>query len=292
MAYCSQCGKQISGEANYCRHCGSITRTGKTLAALDYSGPVPELAPAPVTDLPTTLSENAIRGLGKKLQTLLLAEVIPFQRGEIITLGNLLEEDERLLEALSVQPDGLVVATTGRIICLRREPPTLALATTVIEDPDIEAIGAREIGNSIRIRLTCRNSRELSFLTTDKGLARDFIELVEFTISIYSDDDSESFDFEARHPVEYSRAAEAAQKDDETQDRNESLESLKLLLAVSMPLVIMYLKHKQASGEAPTIVGLASKVGIPAMAVPMLMPLLQEKLTELLGENHNLPLLK
>ena len=291
MAYCSQCGKQIPQEANYCRHCGSITRQGKASAAM--SNVIPD--PGPVEQIPSGISDTTMQALRRKLQTLMRTDTVPFQRQEIAMLGNVLGEDETLLETLSVKPDGLVVATSDRIICIRKEPPTLSLTTTLINDPDIEAICAQKIGTAVRIRVSVSNGPELSFVTSDKELAHDFIELIEFTINMYAEDSSETVSRRPHHRMGYSHTDE---DDDDKKshnlpdERNESLESLKLLLTASMPLVIMYLKHKQASGQAPTIVELAGKIGIPAMAMPMLMPLLLEKLTEFLGENHNLPLFK
>ena len=290
MAYCSHCGKQILQEARFCRYCGVITRKGKEYTHLEGRGTTP--GPVPEVQLPTGLSEHTIQALGEELKVLMLADEVPFQREEIICLGTALEKEETLLEALSVRPDGLIVATCSRVIYIRKEAPELALTTTFIEDRSIESIRSQEFGNAIRVRLTVKESQDLSFVTTDKDLARNFIELIDYTTSLYAEDSSEDSDFESHYPVESSHAIEKHQQKDETQKRDESLEALKLILIAAWPLVVVYLKQKQASGEAPTILDIAAKVGIPSAAVTMLIPFLTEKLAEFLRDNNNISLLR
>ena len=66
-----------------------------------------------------------------------------------------------------------------------------------------------------------------------------------------------------------------------------TLEQYAALLAAMWPLVVVYLKSKQDKGEPISVMDIAVKVGIPTAMVPLLMPVLQERLKKFLSEQGN-----
>ena len=286
MVYCSQCGKQIPQEANYCRHCGAITRAGREAARAEKPTQSRPLFPAPPLRLRTSpRAPEEIQALENTLKELMEREEIPFSEEYLTALDNSLKEGEKPIRALSTTRGELLVATQWKTVFITKEAEQLSADIRIIEDEDLKSIDVMELGEAIRIRITALNGDILRLRTTDKHLAEEFIEVTEFAISMYSDNGSDGFDLQAHHPREYSRAANA-------RNPNEAAESLRLLLQLSMPLIVVYLNHKRASGQTATITELAAKFNIPATLVTLLMPILAEKLAEHLGPNHNLSIFK
>lgn len=89
-----------------------------------------------------------------------------------------------------------------------------------------------------------------------------------------------------------SDSVEEHPQDEEPNTGDEVLEFWKTMLLASWPLIVYYLRQKQKSGESLTVMDIAAKIGIPSVVVPLLMPLLQEKLEEFLGENNGFNLFR
>ena len=75
------------------------------------------------------------------------------------------------------------------------------------------------------------------------------------------------------------------EEEDEPSTAEMVLDTYVTLLTAMWPLIVRHLRSKQESGETIGVMDIAARVGIPSAVVPLLMPVLQEKLEEFLGDN-------
>ena len=264
--------------------------------------------------------QNKLKALVEDLKIVRLADSLPFPKELIACLCDALADDEDIVEALAVEPGGLLATTYERVLYVNWDAATQEFNATEIPFRDIAPISSQAGSGSVRIDMSVRNVGELTFMTPDVELAENFVDFVGFTADLHQDDEAvESVEvgghelagdcyFDAKTaycvcgqgwdcpafqanlatlpPPNYVSIPVGGTGrrtvEEDGGEGDSGMEHFASLLIAAWPFVKLALESKLKSGEEITISTIAARIGIPAFALTMMAPMLTEKLEELL----------